>query len=547
MDLNQRNPRIDATRFSMVPRTDIPRSTFVTQHAHKTTFNASLLIPLLVKEVLPGDVHKGVVTIFARLATLLFPLMDRLILESFFFFVPNRLVWSNWVKLMGEQLNPGDSISYLTPTITSGTGGSAPGSIYDYLGIPIAGQLNPANTITFNALPLRAYHLIWNEWFRDENLQTRATLSTGDGPDSVSTYALLSRNKRPDYFTSALPWPLKGGVDVTLPLAGSAPITGLAVSSGLAPTAGTPASALQTFGGAASGWAGYWQTTSAGITVRASGSATGSAPSVYADLSQATGATINALRLAFQTQRLLERDARSGTRYTELLRAHFGVTPEDQRLQRPEYIGGGRTDFNTQAIPQTSATTVSGSNTALGSLAGASTAQDRHSFSYHATEHGWILGLVNVRSDLTYQQGLHKKWSRSTRYDYYWPVFAHLGEQAVLNKELYARGDANDALTFGYQERWAEYRYEQSMITGAFRSTTTANVDEWHLSEQFGTLPALNSAFIVDQTSAVLDRVLAAGSAARTNFQQILLDSLFNISSTRPMPMYSVPGMVDRF
>lgn len=548
MDFNQHNPRVDTSRFSMIPRADIPRSKFITRHAHKTTFDASYLIPILVKEIIPGDVIKGSAQFFARLATLLFPLMDRLVFESFFFFVPNRLLWANWVKMMGERLSPGDSISYITPQIVSPVGGFSTYTLFDYMGVPTTGQTGAGNTISVNALPFRAYGLIHHEWFRDENLQgasfTQAG-NTGDGPDLYTAWVINRRNKRPDYFTSALPWPLKGGVDVTLPLAGQAPVQGIAVTTGAATTAGTPASSLQTYGGAPTGWTGYWSTNAAGIAIRSGSTVAGGTPQIYADLSQATGATINALRLAFQTQRLLERDARSGTRYTELLRAHFGVTPEDQRLQRPEYVGGGRTDFNTQAIPQTSATGLTGGSTALGSLGAASTVNDQHTFSLHATEHGWLMGLVNVRAELTYQQGLHRKWTRSTRYDYYWPVFAHLGEQAVLNRELYSKGDANDALTFGYQERWAEYRYEPSMVTGAFRSTTAVNVDEWHLAEQFSSLPALNNAFIQDSTRETLSRVLAAGASAYN--QQILLDSLFTIEATRPLPMYSEPGMVDRF
>lgn len=551
MDLNKRMPRIDPSRFSMVPRQDIPRSTFVTTHSHKTTFQSSYLVPIHVDEVLPGDVHQGQVTIFARLATPLFPIMDHLELETFFFFVPNRLLWDNWRKMMGERDNPGDSISYTVPITSSPAGGFALTSVYDYMGLPTvgtgAGALLGTDVIQCNVLPLRAYNLIWNEWFRDQNLQGQVYFTRGDGPDTSTNYALLRRNKKPDYFTSALPWPLKGGAEVPLPLGGTANVKGIGISSTQSVTATgvPPGTTIETGGTNATGWAGYYSTAGATFFMRAAGTSAGSAPQIVADLSTATGMTINAIRLAFQTQRLLERDARSGTRYTELLRSHFGVTPEDQRLQRPEYIGGGRTTVQTQAIPQTSAT--SGSNV-LGQLGAAATATDQHSFSYSATEHGYIIGLANVRADLTYQQGRHRMWTRQTRYDFYWPVFAFLGEQAIRQDEIYAVGDTGtfggtNATVFGYQERWAEYRHRPSRITGLFRSTAAGTIDPWHLAQKFTTAPALNATFI--QENVPLSRALAAGSAVDN--MQILFDSVFTIRTTRPMPMFSVPGNMDRF
>lgn len=528
----------------MVPRSDVPRSTFVTTHSYKTTFDGGYLVPFFVDETLPGDVHQGNVTLFARLSTPLFPVMDNMTLETFFFYVPARLVWSNFKKMMGERTNPSDSISYVIPTFSSPAGGFLVGSIYDYLGLPTVGQVNVGSSISINALPLRAYNMIYNEWFRDQNLQNSLTVNTGDSGDVWTDYALKKRNKRPDYFTSALPWPLKGGVDVTLPLGTTAPVIGIAhTQAGTGATAGNPVNALGSAGGFVSGWPAYWDSASVGTVFRAAASGAGTTPQIFADLSAATGATINALRLAVQTQRLLERDARSGTRYTELLRAHFGVTPEDTRLQRPEYIGGGRTSIQTQAIPQTSATGLTGGTSSLGSLGAAATAADQHSFSYNATEHGYIIGLIHATADLTYQQGLHRMWTRSTRYDFYWPAFAHLGEQAIRNDEIYATGTATDTGVFGYQERWAEYRHRPSRITGLFRSTSTGTIDPWHLSQRFTALPTLNTTFIED--APPLSRVLAAGTQA--NGMQILLDSVFRIKSTRPMPMFSVPGMMDRF
>lgn len=544
-NLNRRLPRVDTTRFSMVPRPDVPRSTFVTSHTVKTTFDTGFLVPIHVDEVLPGDVHRGEMTVFARLATPLFPIMDEMTLETFFFFVPARLVWDNWRRMMGERLSPSDSISYTVPQHLSPLGGFGVTSLFDYFGLPTVGQVDPTRKVSVNALPLRAYNLIYNEWFRDENLQGPLAVWKTDGPDPDGSYFLVRRNKKHDYFTSALPWPLKGGQEVSLPLSGTAPVNGIAFASGSTPQ---PSGALvgpyfQTDGTSAGSWTNYYPSTATGekIVFRAEHGGNDALPMIYADLSTATGATINALRLAVQTQKLLERDARSGTRYTELLRAHFGVTPEDYRLQRPEYIGGGRTRLQTSAIPQTSSTDAT---SPLGSLGAAGTIADQHEFSYSATEHGYIIGLAHVGAELTYQQGLHRMWTRLTRYDFYWPAFAHLGEQAVRNDEIYCTGNPDtDLQVFGYQERWAEYRHRPSRITGLFRSTSAGTIDPWHLSQRFTALPTLNATFIEDNPPT--SRVLAAGSQA--NGMQILFDSVFRIRTTRPLPMFSVPGMMDRF
>ena len=534
-----RNQSVNLHQFTSIPKADIPRSKFDCQSTHKTTFDAGYLVPVYVDEVLPGDTFKLNMTAFARLATPLYPIMDNMILDSFFFFVPNRLIWSNWQKFMGQQANPADSISYVVPQQVSPTGGYTIGSLQDYMGLPTVGQVTAGQTVSHCAFWPRAYNLIWNEWFRDENLQNSVVVDTGDGPDTVSNYTLLRRGKRKDYFTSSLPWPQKGA-SVTLPLGTSAPIVGTNMPfddsgsgnnlvnilnssgtlKGLATPPGAGANKL------------YGQSTATG---------TGQ---LYADLSSATAATINQLRQSFQIQKLLERDARGGTRYTEIIRSHFGVISPDARLQRPEYIGGGSTPININPIAQTSGTNASGTTTPMGTLAAMGTAlAHNHGFTQSFTEHGVILGLVSVRADLTYQQGLSRMWSRSTRYDFYFPAFATLGEQAVLNKEIYVTGNTTDNDVFGYQERWAEYRYYPSRISSLFRSTAAGTIDGWHLAEKFTSLPTLSDTFI--KSTPPVSRVVAVGSAA--NGQQFIFDSFFDVKKARPMPMYSVPGLIDHF
>lgn len=526
--------------FSQIPSTQIPRSVFDRSHGYKTTFNSGYLVPFYVDEVLPGDSFKLTATLFARLATPIVPFMDNLYLETFFFFVPNRLVWDNWQKFNGEQKNPSDSTDFLIPTV-SGTNVQNQ-TLWDYFGLPT----NVGEALKVNALPFRAYNLIFNEWFRDENLQESLKVPTGDGPDNLSDYSLVRRGKRHDYFTSCLPWPQKGpGVEISIGGSANLNATGSVSGNGVPlftlGGSNSPDGALfATFGSSA----GAVYRKDYGVEANDGGSLTWLDPmlsvkvSGTADLSSATPISINDLRQAFQIQKLYERDARGGTRYTEILRSHFGVVSPDARLQRPEYLGGSSARISINPVQQTSSTN---ETTPQGNLAAYGVVSDSfHGFSKSFVEHGYVFGFVNVRADLTYQQGLNRMWSRQGRFDFYWPVLAHLGEQAVLNKEIFAQGTADDDKVFGYQERYAEYRYYPGQITGKFRSTDPQPLDSWHLAQKFSSLPTLSAQFIQDDPP--VDRVIAV-----QNEPQFLFDSYIRLKCARPMPVYSVPGLVDHF
>lgn len=524
--------------FARVPQANIQRSSFDRSFAHKTTFDSGYLVPIFRDLILPGDSMTVNGTILARLSStaLQRPIMDNMYLETFWFFCPWRLIWTNFQKFMGEQANPGDSISYVIPQMPSPTTpGIVSNTLSDYLGLPVG----LAASFNFNSFYHRMYNLCWNQWFRDENMQNSVTVDLGDGPDTYANYVLLKRGRRHDYFTSCLTAPQKGTA-LTLPLGTTANVVSDGTAFKMATSAGGSGAASRTVlmtDGTVGTFLGYT-------------GATGSAGSAYiaavpngmaVDLTNATGATINALRQQIALQQFLEVDARGGTRYTEVIRAHFGVVSPDARLQRVEFLGSGQTPLNVNPVAGTNQ--LGSTTTSPGQLSAFVTASGGgHGFTKSFTEHGFVMGLACVRADQTYSQGLDKFFSIQTRYDLYWPGLANLGEQAVLNQEILckANGATSDTGTFGYQERYAEYRYKPSIITGSFRPNCSSGVTSlsvWHLGIDYGsTVPTLGDTFIKE--TPPISRVVAVSTEP-----QILFDSYFKYICARPMPLYGVPGL----
>lgn len=537
-----KNPSVMTHNFSRVPTVSHPRSVFNRSHGHKTTFDAGWLIPCYVDEVLPGDTVNMHCSILVRLlSAAVRPFMDNLFLDTFWFYVPNRLLWTNFVKFMGEQNNPTDSISYTVPQITSPNvaGGGIPvGHLFDYFGLP-TGPLNGGGAttgLTVNNLHGRAYNQIWNTWFRSQDLQNSVTVDVGDGPDTWSNYNLLRRGKRFDYFTSALPWPLKGGIDVALPLSGTAQVKG----TGTDTINFSDGVNLNNFLKVTSGNTTVTMNANSGATTQLRFSA-GNVVGLYTDLTTATATTVNALRQSITVQQFLERDARGGTRYPELIANHFGVKNPDSRVQRPELLATYSSPLRVTPVSSTMPTELAGTSS-MGTLGAFGTGSFvGHGFTKSFTEHGVIIGLMSVRADITYQLGVNRMWNRRTRYDYYWPIFANLGEQSILNREIYANladgsGAAQKDGVFGYIPRYDEYRFKPSLITGTIRSTAAGSLDVWHLSQEFSAQPTLGATFI--QEDPPVDRVIMVPAEAH-----FIADCFFSIKHARPMPMFSVPGL----
>uniref|UniRef100_A0AAU8AXX5 Major capsid protein n=1 Tax=Dulem virus 120 TaxID=3145597 RepID=A0AAU8AXX5_9VIRU len=536
------------SRFSENPTSlEISRSKFTRACSVKTSFNTGDLVPFYIDEVLPGDTFSIDDSKVVRLSTLLTPIMDNLYLDTYYFFVPDRLVWDHWKEFNGENTESAwyPKVEYSIPQITAPAGGWTVGTLADYFGLPI----NVPN-LSVSALPFRAYALICNEWFRDQNLTDPLFVDTSDvttpgsngdkDVDIVKGGKPFKVAKYHDYFTSCLPAPQKGP-DVLLPLGNEAPVRALSKTHTLGDD--WIRFVKREDGKPAVGYVGLDNgilaqgASNDGSTFSSSG---GIEPSnLFADLSLATGSSINQLRLAFQIQKLYERDARGGTRYTEILQSHFGVTSPDARLQRPEYLGGNRKPINVTQVVQQSATVTDSpqGNTSAYSL----TIDNESAFTKSFVEHGYVIGLMCVRYDHTYQQGIERFWSRKNRFDFYWPVFANIGEQAVLNKEIYAQGSDKDSEVFGYQEAWADYRYKPSRASGYMRSTAPTSLDVWHLGDNYSSLPHLSDSWIRED-GKIVDRVITVTSDIS---HQFFADVFIRNTSVRPMPVYSVPGLID--
>lgn len=547
---NQKTKSVRVHDFAMNPSSDVPRSQFDLSHRRAVPFSFSNLIPILAEPVLPGDTWNCRISVSARTAVPLVPLQENWKMEFFSFFVPMRLVWANARKFWGEQDNPGDSIAYTMPTCTSPVGGYAISSLQDYFGLPTVGQIGGANTLTHVNLIPRCYNQIYQEWFRDENLQAGVNIGTGDGPDSPTSFVLRKRGKRFDYITQALPWPQKGNTAISIPLGTVAPVR---TQAGTALVSGAQAGIQWKDGLSGASLLGnqMMMTTNAAannpnMRVSTTAATAGAGDflypaNLYADLTTATAATINALRTAITMQQYLEKDARGGTRYTEYVYNMFKVRTADARLNRPEFIGSGFAAINTVAIPQTSATGLTGGTTPAGSLAASGYASGGGGFTYSATEHGYVLTIVCATADLTYSQGLRKHWSVSTRYDWPVPLLANLGEQALLNKEVFCDGSAADNNVFGYIPRWDEWRFIPSQVVGIYRPYAPSNIAYWNSSQLFASLPTLNDTFITDASDVVTQRNFSAGAASAN--QQILGDFFFNIKVARALPLYGIPGL----
>ena len=511
-------------RFSRLPSVSRPRSVFDRTFSHKTTFREfGILYPFMVDEVLPGDTYKVNANVFGRLATPIHPLMDNMYLDLHFWYVPSRNLWDNFRYFLGEQKTPGDTTEYFIPQVGPVT--PAFDTVYDYFGLPVG-----AVGKSYNALPFRAYYQIINEFYLDQDIDTPLTVEKGDGPDGPGTYQLQRRRKRKDYFTSARPLPQRGpGVQIPIEGTNIVPVTNAGPTFQIGVT---PGNSLR-------GGGGVTQTTWSNSIGGGTFSAIWEEPNLQVG---GVGGTINDLRTAVQLQRLAERDSRSGTRMQELLYAHWGVDAGDGRLDRPEFLGGGSTRIGISSVPQTSQTTSSGDDASpQGRLGGYGVANGSARFTKSFVEHGYIVGLASARADLTYQKGLERMWSKRRKYELAWPSLAHIGEQDIRSEEIFCDGTSGDDNVWGYQQRFAEYMYKPSMVTGEFRSNAPTPLDSWHLAQDFGTTrPTLNSSFL--EENPPVDRVVAVPSEPK-----LIIDSMVNMRCVRVMPLYTTPGKMDHF
>lgn len=531
------------------------RARFDLSSTVKTSFNVGQLVPFDVIEVLPGDTFDVETNILCRLQTLLTPIMDDLYLDVYYFFVPNRLVWDNWQAFCGENIKSSwySESQPVIPTITF-VDALESGTVLDYMGVPTG-----KSGFKVNALPVRAYNLIYNEWFRDENLQDPVLVDKGDANRNYNTNdgpvyggTCYNVNKYHDYFTSCLPSPQKGP-DVTIPMVSDTNFPVFTRTERIDPTLNEKPIEFYDSRTTQPGSLNDGQYVLSTIManhygyMRAGDETSASTPlnfiyptNLWSNIQGLPVATINQLRLAFQTQKLYEKDARGGTRYTEILRSHFGVISPDARLQRPELLSYNHIPINIQQVVQNSETgqTPQGSTTAF-----SVTGNTDGSFIKSFVEHGYIIGLCCARYNHTYQQGLNRMWSRSSRFDFYWPVFSNIGEQPVLNREIYLQGNTTDEEVFGYNEAWADYRFRPSRTSGEMRSTHPTPLDSWHLGDVYNSLPALSDGWIQEEKSNV-DRVLAVTSETAN---QLFMDIYIKNHATRPMPMYSIPGLIDHF
>jgi len=525
--------RLSQSGAAQVPIANVPRSSFDRSHTHKTAFDFDYNIPVFIDEMYPNDTASIYINLFGRLATQKVPIMDNLYLRADWFWCPSRLLQDNFKKIMGERRNPSDSIDFVTPYLQlTGTDVFGIGTIYDYMGLPT----DVEDILVRNTLPLRMYPKVWNEWFRSSVLQNEANAPVDDGPDVLADFALLKKGKKHDFFTSLLPYPTPLNEIVTVPLGTSAPVI---LDPDKSPFSGFRA---YTYAGAAAD--------ASDVETNASGDLLGTTSSVgitldprgdlIADLSSAASAPITAIIEAFQMNSFLATDARGGNRYQEIVLSHFNVLIPDYTIQRSEYLGGGEVPINIHPVAQTSPTAGSNAQGQLASFATTSNQGNRIGFTKSFTEHGYVMCIVSARADITYQQGIAAMWDRNSRFDFYWPKFQELGDEAVPSRRIYADGTGDDNLVLGYAERFGDLRFYPSRISGVLRSTATGSLDVWHMAEEFASRPTLNASFT--QQNTPIERSITV-----TSEPHLIFDSFFDYRHVRPMTARPQVASLGRF